>query len=352
MPTLHRHLPAFGRALLAALFASAGFAQLENPPVGVAVKIYAKGDVSSAPSDLSISGTFLPASPAVSGYEERIASATTSGATLVAMLGSQGYVRVEPGKSYTVAVNAPAIANGELNIVAPAGYRVILDHLVRSRETFSGTLNAVFEVQALGARHAGLAGMASSTPAGEIEWRVSLGSLRNGASAGDLALIDNGINPDWAPIFTPARLFYESTSDEVWVYRPNNTIRQIRANQVVIDVVTLSATSYEIRCYHPAQERTSQVANSDESTFVGQAYATYRIEQVGSGRSLRIIKEIRHVTDFLATNQPVARRELLSLSCTGTWPALTWTKTDWTLDGQAALTETVVESAAASGTLD
>lgn len=330
-----------------------GRAQVDNPPVGVAVKIYAKGAVSSAPSDLTVSGTFLPTSPTANdAYEERTATATTSGATLVAMLGAQGYVRVEPGKCYTVTVNGPAVGNGELNIVAPAGYRVILDHMERSRETFSGYLNAVFEIQSLGARHAGLAGMASSTPAGEIEWRVSLGALRNGGSAGDLTLIDNGVQSNWTPIFTPARLYYEATSDEVWVYRPNNTVRQIRANQVVVDVVTLGATSYEIRCYHPAQERTGQIANSDESTFVGQAFATYRIEQVGSGRNLRITKEIRDITDHLATNHSVSRREFLNIGCTGTWPDLTWTKTDWTLEGQFAVTETEVASEAASGSWD
>jgi RHS repeat-associated protein len=328
-------------------------AQIDNPPVGIAVKIYAKGTAATVPADLTVSGTYLPSTPTANdAYQTKTATATAYGSTLVAVLGAQDYVRVESGKSYSVTVNGPNVTSGELNIVAPAGYRVILDHMERSREMFSGVLNAVFEVQSLGARHPGLAGMASGTPAGEIDWRVSLGSLRNGGSAGDLALIDNGMQASWSPIFTPARLYYEATSDEVWVYRPNNTIRQIRANQVVVDIVTLSPTSYEIRCYHPAQERTGQVANSDESIFVGQAFATYRIEQNGTGCALRITKEIRDIVDFVATNHPVARREFLTVSCSGTWPALNWTKTDWTLEGQSPLTETVVESAAATGTLD
>ena len=57
--------------------------------------------------------------------------------------------------------------------------------------------------------------MASSISSLEVDWRVSLGSLRNGGSAGDLALIDTGQRSDWSAIFTPASLYYEAVSDEI-----------------------------------------------------------------------------------------------------------------------------------------
>lgn len=78
-----------------------------------------------------------------------------------------------------------------------------------------------------------------------------------------------------------------------------NIIRQIRANQVAVDVVTLSASSYEIRCYHPAQERTGQIANSDESTFVGQAFAqSTRTEYSSAAGTLQTI--VRYYRDDTA----------------------------------------------------
>ncbi len=317
-------LSRFLRLVPLAFVLSAALRATEDPPVGVAVKIYARG------SSVSASGTFLESSPGANdGY-----TSAPSGATAI-LGGAAGYVRVEPGKSYTVSVGGSG--TNELNVVSPPGYRVLMDHLLRSRETYSGATNITFELQPLGSRHPGLAGMASSTSAAEIDWRVSLGSLRNGGSAGDLALIDTGTGVNWFNAMTPGALFYEETSDEISVYRPNNQIRQIIANQVVVDVVTTGIASFEIRCYHPSQ----MLGNTNPRAFSGSPYALYRIEQGATATSLKFTKEIRDTSDT-NLNAAVSRREIMTLERTGTWPAFAWKRTDWTLENQTALSETVV----------
>lgn len=329
-------------ALLALISASSLFAQIEDAPVGVAVKIWARGTGYFDEGDnagVSLSGTFLPSSP---GAGDAYASASNStdsyGNSVVTTLGAPGFVRVEPFKAYTLAASGWNLYDGEINIVAPPGYRVVMDQMIRSRETFDGSATVVFQLQSLGAKHPGLAGMASSISAMQIDWHVSLGSLRNGGSAGDLTLIDTGMGSNWATIFTPAALFFETNSDEISVYRPSNVIRQIIANQVVVDVVTLNSASYEIRCYHPSQ----MTGSSNPRTFTGQPYLTYRIEEWVLGpASLKITKEVRDVVDAVTTNLPVARAEVLKLGRTGSWPNFEWAKFDWAIDNYAVSTANV-----------
>lgn len=311
------------------LLATSGQAQVENVAVGVAVKIYAHNPAGTA----NLSGTFLGSSPGANdGY------ASAAGET--AILGSQGYVRLEPGKSYTVSAGGGGWETRELNVVAPPGYRVVMNNFIRTRMTYTNTANVVIQLLPLGARHPGLAGMATSVAANEIEWRVSLGNLRNGASAGDLEMVDTGMGVTWFGVFTPGALFHEEVSDEVSVYRPNNIIRQIIANQVVVDVVPLTTASYEIRCYHPNQ----MLGSTNPRAFSGKPYALYRIEQGATATALKFTKEIRDIT-ATDLNAPVSRREIMTLARSGTWPAYTWTRTDWTLENQTPLAETVVQSA-------
>ena len=324
-------------------------AQPENPPVGVAVKIWARGTAFPDGDDggVTLSGTFLSSAPGANdGAASASISSTTWGDPLSVVLGSSGYVRVEPDKVYSLDVTGWNFYGGEVNIVAPPGYRVRMDNILRSRETFDDSTTIVFEIHPVGARHPGLAGMASGIASSEIDWRVSLGALRNGGSAGDLALIDTGTRSDWAPIFTPSMLYYETPSDEVSVYRPSNIIRQIIANQVVVDVVTLSSTSYEIRCYNPTQMQ----GTSDPRTFTGSPYVTYRVEQGSTATTLKLTKEVRNVTDATSTFS-IARTEYLFLSRQNSWPTFKWTRTDWSTSSTqaAAPTETYVDSTGTTG---
>ncbi len=314
-------------------------AQVESAPLGVAVKIYARGQ--GAGGSVSLSGTFLESAPgAADGYASQSGSA--GGAPnyyALAVLGTGSYVRVEPGKSYIVSVAGSVSTNRELNVMAPPGYRVVMDNLERTRQPYSGTTNIVVQIQKAGGRHPGLAGMASSVAANEVEWKLSLGALLNGSSAGELALVDTGTRSDWAPLFTPAMLNYEATSAEVSVYRPSNILRQIIANQVVVDIVTLTSNSYVIRCYHPSQLQ----GGSFPYTFNGQPYASYTIEQGATSTTIKFTKEIRN-TSASDLTAAVSRKEVMTLARTGSWPTFAWTRRDWTLDGHSPLTEIIAQS--------
>ena len=320
-------------------------AQVEDAPVGIPVQISASGQTDNNSNQynygqLILSGTFLPSSPTANDGYHYVASPQypAHGAIFTATLGT---VRIEPGKSYTFsAYNAEG--SGNVTVIAPPAYRVILNNM--ERNVCPCGMAVTLRILPLAGGLVGVAGTASSVAAVKVDWRVSLGSLRNGDSAGSLELVDTGNGSDWTALFTPGALNYESTSDEVYVYR-NGPIKQIIANQVAVDIVTTSATSYEIRCYNP-----SQIQSYVPCSFSGLPYVTYTVMKsddaadAGSLTAIKFIRETRNIPDPQETNVPVARREVMKLVRTGAWPAYAWSKTDWTVDGQTPLVETFVQS--------
>jgi RHS repeat-associated protein len=290
-------------------------------------------------SSLEVSGSFLPSLPSdPNPTDGHVGNGTAAGSPDDTMTVNLGIVRVAPGATYTVNVDLNNITGGALNVQAPPGYRVVLDGMNRNSCPLSSSIH--LRIVPLGDGIPGTAGFASNVAGLKVDWRVALGSLRNGDSAGWLGLADTGMGSDWLNLFTPGALSYEATSDEVFVYRVNNAVRQIIANQVAVDVVTLNSTSYEIRCYNPAQ-----IQSYVPCTFSGQPFAVYRIARGATDTSLVFTKETRNIPDPNATNVPVARRETMTLARSGNWPSYVWTRQDWTLEGQAALTQTVVQSA-------
>ena len=286
---------------------------------------------------LSLSGSFLASSPTANdGVSSVAAYAVNASQSISAVLGSTGAVKVEPGKSYTVHGSGTNLVSGTIAVVAPPGYQVVMNGSRRNCCPLMSTVTFCIQPRSDGPVAA--AGYASSVGSSTVNWSLSLGSLRNGDSAGALELIDTGTG-DWTTLYTPAALYYEAISDEVYVYRVNDQIRQIISNQVAVDVVTLTATSYELRCYTPGQ-----ITSSAPCTFSGSPFVTYRIDQGSTASSLLFTKETRNITDANITNVPVTRRELMSLQRTGTWPNFTWTKSDWTREGEVVLVRTTVQS--------
>ncbi len=142
---------------------STGAAQPKDPPVGVAVKIWTRGIVypENETGSVEISGSFLPSTPGGSdGNASAYSSSSYWEAPIGAVLGTNGYVRVEPGKAYVLTVTGIDYYSADVNIVTPPGYRVIMDQVQRTRVSFEGSANIVFELQPLSAKHPGLAGMA------------------------------------------------------------------------------------------------------------------------------------------------------------------------------------------------
>jgi RHS repeat-associated protein len=286
---------------------------------------------------IDLSGTFMPSAPGANdGTATGSALATGGGQGMLVSLGTPDIVRMEPGKSYTISISATNVT-GTLNVAAPPGYRVVLNGQRRNSAPLASTMTLSLQPRDEGPP--GAAGFASTIDAAKINWHLGLGTLRNGDDAGSIALLDPGLDASWATLFTPAALNYEAVSDEVFVYRVGGAIRQVIANTVAVDIVTLNSTSYELRCYNPAQ-----IQSYVPCVFSGQPYATYRIERGATDTSLKLTKELRDIEDPNTSASPIVRRETMTLQRSGN----NWTKNDWTLDGQAPLVTTTVEGGGTS----
>jgi YD repeat-containing protein len=256
----------------------------------------------------------------------------------------------DAGRTFQAAINVASTSDGHIDIDQAPGYRTIISGLERNRAGYSGPWLHYFQVQPLRGASPATAGqfLTSASTTLSVYWQLALGSLRNGQSAGNIAIAHHGSKDDWAPLYTPAMLSYESASDEVAIYRVNDIIRQVIANEVAVDIVTLSSTSYEMRCYTPSQ--VAAIPSTFPRAFNGDPFITYRIEQDGSATALKFTKEARDVTSA-SSGFPVARREIMTVTRTGTWPHFSWTRSAWTLENQTQVAATTtIGSAGANDT--
>lgn len=124
----------------------------------------------------------------------------------------------------------------------------------RSYEEVGISLRQGFKARLLSAK---LYPVASCMPAGDgsfgvgsVEFSLSLGRLNAQKSAGSITLISHQIN---AGILTPKALQLTADSTIVPLRGSDGSLRQVAAPEVFVDIVTQSATAYEIRSYLPAQ---------------------------------------------------------------------------------------------------
>lgn len=255
-----------------------------------------------------------------------------------------GDFRAIPGQSRQLTVGTGNVENATLNIEAPPGYRVLIDGVPRTRVTYNGDWIFSYQIDPIKNQFNGMLGdmVTSASITTALDWHLSLGSLHNGTPAGDLVLADTGQASDWSPLYTPAPLAYESGSDEVYVYRENNIIRQIVADQMAVDIVALNSNSYEIRCYNPGQIQNSAAP----FTFSGSPFVVYRVQQGGTATSLVLTKETRNITDLVSTF-PISRSETMTIDRTSTGSSSTdfkWVRRGWYTTGQPPVTETSSQS--------
>ncbi len=298
-------------------------------------------------AQMSLAGDFID------GPTQASAASQSGGAQLSLSLGSSGVVRVEPGKAYPISLSRLDLATCFVDVSTPPQYRVILDGMVRNR-TEGGNGNVMMMLVPRSDSTPPVAGFPSDLATDRIEWSVSLGSLKNGDSAGGLKLVDLGGSDVWSTIFTPAALQCEPTSDEIIVHREGGWVRQVSANQVTIDVVVPAGATdrFEVRCYNPEQMQ----GTSLPCTFIGDPFVTYTIRRSDDAgdpaTALKIVREIRNVT--AATGSfPVARTEKTKLIRTGTRPNYAWSKLDWHTGGSSSqeIATSVADSLGTSGEL-
>lgn len=351
----------FLRGAIAALLLVACLrANTESTPAGIGVRIWGSGTMSGGNGHMSLSGTYLNTDPSVGGGLYRTTGSVNgnNGATVYPNLGhdTNGLVRVEPDKVYQLLVGGQNLGAASINVIAPPGYTVYIDGVPKTRVEFNGPWSFYFQVRS-GAPRPASAGASSEVGAAGIEWRVGLGALRNGSSAGSLDVIDTGTRSDWSPIWTPSHLNYETDSSEVWVYRVNDIIEQIGTNEATVDVHTNPNDSsyYELHFYHPSQVTagTPRTFNSPTPNTPYTPYIKYRVAQGGTTKTLAFTKEIREISSGNLIVSSANRTEVMSLardtSSTYNWPNHRWTRSGWTLNGSSAVAETKAE-ATGSGT--
>lgn len=203
-------------------------------------------------------------------------------------------MQLVPNKRYELMVTFLDHTNNYRVSFEPVdGYRVMIDKVSKLRAEGHGGGGMVvqgYDVWLEPNEPAGAVGMAESITGGNrIFWRVAMGGLKNGGSAGNIEIREAGFS---ANVFTPGALVYNSASSDVDVVIPGGVLRQVKAPKALADIVTLSSTSYEIRFYAPNYIGAKV---NGEYTLTGGAtpFVKYKVEQyAGSSTKIRITKYV------------------------------------------------------------
>ncbi|MDI1248810.1 MAG: type IV secretion protein Rhs [Lacunisphaera sp.] len=115
-----------------------------------------------------------------------------------------------------------------------------------------------------------------------VDMQFHLGRDTTGASAGSLAVAATGVS---SALYSPATLqLLSGGGPDVEVIKSGDDLRQIKAPETFVDIVTLTSSSYEINFYLPSQVG---ALSAGLYTVTGQPYVTYLVDNPGSGNSVR-----------------------------------------------------------------
>ena len=152
-----------------------------------------------------------------------------------------------------------------------------------------------------------------SASTASINWSLGLGMIDAVNFAGSLILRSDSISPS---VYTPASLSYtppESSKIDI-IRDANDDLLQIRVPQGLVDIVTIDATSYEIRFYYPDAFGRKSVFIPKVFPITGSPFETYLFEDPGaSDPTLRITRSL---------GNPLAVFDITEFSfdgTTGTW---------------------------------
>jgi RHS repeat-associated protein len=239
----------------------------------------------------------------------------------------EGSVKLKPDKTYNLVVNAiPNAQDGtggttsvHLGLSIPSCYKIYLDGVETSTfddgdgpgcdsgEGYSKTFTVVIKsASAGGAGTSGEGDVSNGSSSGGLSGGFSLGGSVNG-TAGEISFSSGTISPE---LFTPDALNYVSVTPDVEVIRDpgTNALRQIKAPETLADIVTISATSYEIRFY-PISQVGPKVSGLYQTT--GNPSKIWRIS---SPQNSAAIPEIK-VTEIQGT---ISKEQVFS-AIGGTW---------------------------------
>jgi RHS repeat-associated protein len=243
------------------------------------------------------------------------------------------------GQPYWVSVDHLGLVGFRILAVPPPGYIMEINGVPTERMD-TGGYGVTLCVKPPAAPGSGRAGEATCLGTERTLWQLSLGTLSNGQSAGAVGFIDVGTSGSASSIFTPSGLVYVPSSSEVVVllnaggasapYVPN-TIRQIIAPQVCVDVVMTGQAQCELKVYHRSQ---GSLGSGGIYTFAGDPFAWYFFNQNGADpNAVRITCDLRNITgtagNLLPGGQAVTRSKITTLQRTGSAPNYVWTADGW-----------------------
>ena len=224
-----------------------------------------------------------------------------------------GTAALKPGKDYTVTVTGMDVSGYRAHFNPSEGYTVFINGLERnlfdaSSTELDDTSNDVFSirVETVPGSVFTPAGEALPLSSGKVVWRVGMGQLRNGKSAGFMAIRQDALD---TTTFQISSLIYDSSSPEIDRVPSSGTIEQVRAPFGLVDVSSITG-GYELEFFTTA---TGPDGNG-HYTPSGSAFVTYEITSQSSGTILRI--------DRIRGTQ-TSRTELKKYSSTE------WRMTDW-----------------------
>lgn len=226
-----------------------------------------------------------------------------------------GKVKLKPDIPYTMMLSGSKVSTAHMEIDCPDCFKVYIngeeistvDESGLGCEAYTGSWTVVLKPnvdESSGA--AGDGGVTGGSASGGLGGSFSLGGSASG-SAGEISFSSGTISPD---LFTSGVLNYVSVTPDVEVIRDSgtNALRQIKAPEVLADIVTLSATSYEVRFYPISQVRAKV---SGLYQISGNPSKAWRISSPQNSASIPEIK----VTEIQGT---VTKEQIFS-AIGGTW---------------------------------
>lgn len=186
--------------------------------------------------------------------------------------------RLVPDKTYTLTAGS-AICVTTINFDVPDGYALFIDgkesNQIQKQDAegrvFSG--DGTWQVVLRKKCPCGEAEPATCS-LGSVSWKASMGVLGDGRSAEHIGIREKNLSP---AIYSPAPLIYSppGLTNEVDVVRSGNgSLRQVKAPQMLADVVVVNSTEYEVRYYRPANVGAKV---GGVYTLTGQPYQTWTI---------------------------------------------------------------------------
>ncbi len=242
------------------------------------------------------------------------------------------FVKLEPGRLYTITSGGSNISDSSVSATAPPGYAIELNGVECS--SFSGgefTIRLVPKYNAFSGR----AGTASSLSTGKVHWQVALGSLPNGDSARCISLLQaaTGTAANWdAEVFKLSNLSVQSS--EVSVYRDGfGDLRQVMSREAWVDIKTLSGPvtpAYQLFVYNRLTADIDPATTSQPYHFLGKPYVVYTVSPATLPDGTKIPTSLKIVRDDMNPNGASIRTSETTLVRTGTdLTNFAWAVVDW-----------------------